>query len=112
MSARDTQCGGEHYRVLPVQPWDLWDTGLLDPLEAAIAKYLMRRKGDRVVDLRKALHCAEHRAERVEAAREIVESATWLTGDERDALTGLLYGRDIRAPILCAIEAVERGGTL
>lgn len=68
MSARDTQVGGDHYRQLSVQPWDVFPEWLegWSPFQAFLAgnifKYLCRapRKGDTITDLRKARHYLDH----------------------------------------------------
>lgn len=61
-SARDVQVGGDHYKRMSVQPWDVVDTW---PIEQRIGyyrgnalKYLMRAgtKGNAVEDLGKAVH--------------------------------------------------------
>lgn len=62
--ANQTQVGGNHYRALTPQPWDVivaWD---LDFLAGNVVKYVARagRKGNRATrleDLRKALHYIE-----------------------------------------------------
>lgn len=55
-SARLDQVGGEHYRKFKIQPWDIWQEYGLDAFEGAILKYLLRRKGNRLEDLKKARH--------------------------------------------------------
>lgn len=55
-SARDSQVGGDHYRKFKIQPWDIWQEYGLNAFEGAILKYLLRRKGDRLEDLKKARH--------------------------------------------------------
>lgn len=65
MAASDRQVGGEHYKTLDVQPWDVIDGW---PEEQRIGfyrgnalKYLMRagRKGAATEDLQKAMHYIE-----------------------------------------------------
>lgn len=62
MSARDTQVGGDHYKRMAVQPWDVIDTW---PLEQRIGfyrgnalKYIMRMadKDTPVDNIDKAAH--------------------------------------------------------
>jgi hypothetical protein len=60
---RDYQIGGDHYKSMAVEPWDVVDTW---PLEQRIGayrfstlKYLMRMgaKDEQVQELKKAQHC-------------------------------------------------------
>lgn len=71
MSARDKQAGGNHYKVMAIQPWDVIDTW---PLEQQIGfyrgnqlKYIMRageKSGeDRLKEIEKANHYGEKLAE-------------------------------------------------
>lgn len=53
---RDSQVGGDHYRKYKIQPWDLWEEYSLDAFTGAILKYLLRDKGNRLEDLKKARH--------------------------------------------------------
>lgn len=55
-ATRDIQVGGEHYRKFKIQPWDIWQEYGLNAFEGAVLKYLLRRKGNRLEDLRKARH--------------------------------------------------------
>jgi hypothetical protein len=66
MSTLDKQEGGDHYKRLKIQPWEIIDACGLDFYEGNVIKYILRRKGelkDRIVDLRKAIHCLEHEIE-------------------------------------------------
>lgn len=54
--ARSGQVGGDHYRQHQIQPWDIWQEYGLNAFEGAVLKYLLRRKGDRLEDLKKARH--------------------------------------------------------
>lgn len=57
MSANDTQCGGNHYKKQPVQPWDYIAANNLGYFEGNIVKYVSRwRDKGGVEDLRKARH--------------------------------------------------------
>lgn len=62
-SPRNKQEGGEHYTKFDVQPWDIIDWFKLNFYEGNILKYLLRKKGDRVEDLRKLIHYAEKEIE-------------------------------------------------
>jgi len=50
------QVGGNHYVKHDIQPWDIIDEYELSFYEGNILKYLLRQKGDRVEDLKKAQH--------------------------------------------------------
>lgn len=69
--ARGTQVGGDHYVKHAIQPWDIWEEYGLNAFEGAVLKYLLRRKGDRVEDLKKARHTLDRLIETEERkARE------------------------------------------
>lgn len=67
--ARLSQVGGEHYRQFKIQPWDIWQEYGLNAFEGAILKYLLRRKGSRVEDLKKARHTLDRLIE-IEEGKE------------------------------------------
>ena len=55
------QIGGDHYKKLGhYQPWEIIDALELDFFEGNALKYLLRKKGNRVEDLKKAIHYIEH----------------------------------------------------
>ena len=60
--ANDLQFGGDHYKTMPVEPWDVIDTWTLDQkvgyYRGNALKYIMRcgSKDDREQELRKAAH--------------------------------------------------------
>lgn len=65
MSANDRMVGGDHYKQLTIEPWDVIDTW---PMSDRVAfyrgnavKYLLRagRKGDMYPDIQKAQHYCE-----------------------------------------------------
>lgn len=56
VDARSSQVGGDHYRKYKIQPWDIWAEYQLDSFTGAVIKYLLRDKGKRLEDLRKARH--------------------------------------------------------
>jgi hypothetical protein len=58
--ASATQIGGDHYLKLKLQPWQVIDACGLNFYEGTAIAYIMRRKGDRVEDLQKAIHTLEH----------------------------------------------------
>lgn len=61
--ASTRQVGGEHYQK-KIQPWDVIETYGLDYFEGNVLKYLLRRKVNRLEDLRKAAHYLEKVIER------------------------------------------------
>lgn len=73
MKAKDIQIGGDHYKNMGVEPWDVIDTW---PIEQqigahryAVTKYLMRMgsKDDEVQELKKARHCLDKLIEVMES---------------------------------------------
>lgn len=56
---RTKQVGGDHYARHAIQPWDIIDAYGLDFYEGNALKYLLRRKGNRLEDLRKCMHYLE-----------------------------------------------------
>jgi len=72
MSAKKRQVGGDHYKDMGIEPWDVVDTW---PLEQQIGahrlaalKYLMRMgsKDEAAQEIRKAAHVCEKLAEVLE----------------------------------------------
>lgn len=59
VKSRDSQVGGDHYKVTSIEPWDIIDAYGLDFYEGNVLKYLLRLKLDRVEDLKKAIHYLE-----------------------------------------------------
>jgi len=52
------QIGGIHYQN-KIQPWDIIDSWDLNFYEGNILKYLLRRKNNRIEDLKKMIHYAQ-----------------------------------------------------
>jgi hypothetical protein len=68
MAANDTQVGGEHYKVLGIQPWDYIAANGLGWFEGSIVKYVTRwRSKDGLEDLKKARHILDKLIELEEA---------------------------------------------
>ncbi len=65
--ARNSQVGGEHYAKHKIQMWDIWQEYGLNAFEGAVLKYLLRRKGSRLEDLKKARHTLDRLIEIEEA---------------------------------------------
>lgn len=55
----DKQVGGDHYKKHLIQPWDIIDAYHLDFYEGNALKYLLRTKGSREEDIKKAIHYLE-----------------------------------------------------
>lgn len=55
-SERAKQVGGSHYKDHRIQPWDIILDYGLDFWEGNALKYILRRKIDRLEDLKKARH--------------------------------------------------------
>lgn len=54
--ASERQVGGDHYRKHAIQPWDIIDEYDLSFYAGNALKYLLRDKGNRLEDLKKARH--------------------------------------------------------
>jgi hypothetical protein len=61
------QVGGNHYVDHKIQVWDIIEEYGLDFFEGGCLKYILRRKSNRLEDLRKAAHYLEKVIEREEA---------------------------------------------
>jgi len=64
MKPLSTQVGGDHYKDLGIQPFELvlanyGYTGLEASVYTKVNKYITRVKGDKVENLEKAKHCLE-----------------------------------------------------
>ena len=60
LPAREQQIEGDHYKKLPIQPFDYSMQNGLDPLQHTIIKYVTRfRDKGGIADLRKAAHCVQ-----------------------------------------------------
>jgi hypothetical protein len=58
---RQRQVGGDHYKALGVEPWEIIQKNGLDYWEGNALKYLLRwRKKAGAQDLRKAIHYIEY----------------------------------------------------
>ena len=76
MAARDMQIGGDHYKNMAVEPWDVVDSW---PLEQRIGyyrgnvlKYTMRmgNKDERLQEAQKGLHYQEKLVETLKKAQD------------------------------------------
>lgn len=69
MSANKTQVAGEHYKKMPIQPWDFIEANSIPYLEGCAIKYITRwREKGGIQDLEKAIHYLQKRIE-IEAQR-------------------------------------------
>ena len=66
---KEKQIGGDHYLILPIQPWTIIDANRLNFYEGCALKYLLRKKGNRVEELEKAIHYLEHEVEYLKGVR-------------------------------------------
>ena len=57
------QVGGDHYNKSVIQPWHIIDSHSLNFYVGNAIKYILRKKGDRVEDLQKAIHYLERQIE-------------------------------------------------
>lgn len=63
--ALQKQVGGNHYKTMPLQPWEIIDRNGLDFWQGNAIKYVMRYKDKGgVEDLKKAIHYIEYLIER------------------------------------------------
>jgi hypothetical protein len=55
--AQDTQIGGNHYKTVSIEPWDVFMDWQLDPWLCNVIKYVQRHdKKNGIEDLKKARH--------------------------------------------------------
>ena len=68
MNSLDRQVGGNHYKELKIQPWEVIDSNGLDFYLGNAIKYILRvgKKEDDVIQLKKAIHYLEHKIEILE----------------------------------------------
>ena len=61
MSPHDKQVGGDHYRLMAIQPLEYIQKNRLDFIQGNLVKYATRypHKGQRVADLEKIIHYAQ-----------------------------------------------------
>ncbi len=59
MSALDTQIQGTHYKNVTLQPIEITYMLGASPAWCKLAKYLSRDKGDKKINLQKAVHCIQ-----------------------------------------------------
>jgi hypothetical protein len=63
MESLKKQVGGDHYKRLKLQPWEIIDACGLDFYLGNAIKYILRNKNNRIEDLQKAIHYLEHEIE-------------------------------------------------
>ncbi len=86
-NANDTQVGGQHYKQLAVEHWDIVALLNLDYFQGQITKYVIRwRDKNGIQDLEKVVHFAQKYVE-VEKARA---AGTLTVGILQEALTKAL----------------------
>lgn len=65
MKSLKIQEGGDHYKTLGIQPWEIIEKNNLDYFRGNIIKYILRQK-DTYQDLKKARHYLDYLIEREE----------------------------------------------
>lgn len=66
MEALKHQEDGTHYTSMKIQPWEIIEAHNLDFWTGNCLKYLLRKKGNKLVDLKKARHYLDYLIEREE----------------------------------------------
>lgn len=72
MKAKDLQIGGDHYKNMGIEPWDVVDTWPIEQQigahRLAVLKYIMRMgsKDEEVQELKKGRHCLDKLIEVIE----------------------------------------------
>jgi len=74
MTTLDTQIGGNHYGVFRIQPVEFIRANGLNFCEGNVIKYTIRRKNNRLEDLKKARHYIDM----------LIEDEEMRLGTERD----------------------------
>ena len=69
-NALNTQVDGDHYKKQKIQPLELAYLIGATPCFTKLAKYITRDKGDKLINLDKAIHCVSIEAEINEKARD------------------------------------------
>ncbi len=68
MDSLKQQVGGNHYKIMKIQVWEIVDALGLDYYTGNVLKYILRKKTNRIEDLEKAKHYIDHMIE-LEKAR-------------------------------------------
>jgi len=66
LRADDSQVGGDHYKKFKITPWMIIEEHKLDFFEGSALKYLLRKKNNRLEDLKKLEHYVQKLIEREE----------------------------------------------
>lgn len=64
MKALKHQAEGDYYTKMKIQPWEIIEAHELNFWEGNIIKYILRKKGEKVIDLKKAKHYLEYLIEK------------------------------------------------
>jgi hypothetical protein len=73
LASLNKQIGGDHYKKLGIEPWEIVDANGLDYYKGNVIKYVLRNK-DGVNDLKKAIHYLEHIIELTEQKNERIDN--------------------------------------
>lgn len=76
-NSRNNQVGGEHYKKHSIQPWDIIKDWKLDFIEGNVVKYMLRDKGSKKEDLKKACHYLQEILECI----KVVPERTFINND-------------------------------
>lgn len=65
MESLKKQIGGDHYKKMKIQPWEVIDANNLDFYLGNAVKYILRvgHKEDDIIQIDKAIHYLEHKKE-------------------------------------------------
>lgn len=102
-SALKKQIGGDHYKIVKIQPFELTlanfgYAGLRATIYNKVNKYLLRDKGDHfkhIEDIEKAIHCLEYQ---LEEARNVTRVETVDQAEERSHVSDSYKWAEIPVP--------------
>lgn len=121
MKANDIQIGGDHYKNMAVEPWDVIDTWPIQQrigaYRAGMLKYTMRMgsKDEHVQEIGKGVHYGQKLQEVLEQAADIDkhESRTLLFSEAELAAmydksaSGMEFGKTLQTALLKRLMRVE-----
>lgn len=82
MSGLGTQVAGTHYTSMKMQPVELAYKLYATPCFCKLAKYLTRDKGDKLENLKKALHCIKLEQDLIEYADVYLETNLLVSAED------------------------------
>lgn len=78
MEGLGKQIDGNHYTSMKMQPVELAYKLYATPCFCKLAKYLTREKGDKITNLKKALHCVQLESDLRNQAYRYLDSMNWV----------------------------------